>query len=66
MKRIGEYLYKKVRVETKDGRILEGDVISFTSSIEAESGYDEIDIDYDSYIEVVDESEIKTVEILDE
>ena len=28
--------------------------------------YDELDIDYDSYIEVVDESEIKTIEILDE
>ena len=65
MKKMGEYLYKTVRVETKDGRILKGDVISIESSIESESGYAEMGIDYGSYIEGVDESEIKSIEVLD-
>ena len=66
MKRLWDYLYKKVKIETKDGRTLSGDVVSVTSSVETESGYDEIDIDYGTYLEVVDESEIKSIEVLDE
>jgi len=66
MKKLWEYLYKKVKIKTQDGRVLSGDVVSVTSGVETESGYDEMDIDYGIYREVVDESEIKSIEVLDE
>ena len=66
MKQLWEYLYKKVKIETKDHRELEGDVISIVSGVETNSGEEEISIDYGSYIEVVRKSAIKSIEVLDE
>ena len=60
------YLYKTVRVRTKDGRILEGTVRSFESAVSSKSGFPEMDIDYGDYAQVVDESEIETIEIIAE
>lgn len=66
MKQLWEYLYKKVKVMTKDGRELEGDVLSVISSVETESGEVEIGIDYGTYIEGLKESEIQSIEVLEE
>lgn len=61
-----DYLYKKVKLKTEDGRILEGDVVSVVSGVETESGYDELGIDYGTYIEGVAENEIESIEVLGE
>lgn len=61
-----DYLYKTVRLKTRDGRMLEGDVVSVTSGVETDSGYAEMDIDYGTHREVVDESEIQSIEVLEE
>lgn len=61
-----KYLYKTVRVRTKDGRVIEGPVRSFEGSVSSKSGFPEMDIDYGDYVQVVDESEIEGIEILAE
>jgi len=45
MKSLSEYVYGIVRMTTKDKRVMEGEVVSFTSSVESDSGYEEISID---------------------
>lgn len=64
METFDRYLYKTVRIQTKDGRILEGLVRSFESAVSSSSGYPELDIEYPWHIEVVDQSEIESIEIL--
>ena len=61
---LSEYVYKTIRVKTKDGRILEGDCVSFTDEVGSDSGYEEISIDYPDYIQVVEESEIEEITVL--
>ncbi len=61
---LSEYVYKTIRVKTKDGRILEGNCVSFTDEIGSDSGFEEITIDYETYGEVVDESEIEEITVL--
>jgi len=61
-----DYLYKEIKLKTEDGRILEGDVVSVVSGVETESGYDELGIDYGTYIEGVAENEIESIEVLGE
>lgn len=57
-------MYNVVKIETHDGRLLEGAVISFESGILSESGFEELAIDYKTHHEVVDESEIKSITVL--
>jgi hypothetical protein len=66
MKSLFEYLYARVRIKTKDGRTLEGDVDSVTCALETESGEDEIELDYGEWIEAAGESEIASIEVLAE
>lgn len=61
---LSEYIYKTIRVKTKDGRTLEGDCVSFTDEIGSDSGFEEITIDYETHGEVVDESEIEEITVL--
>lgn len=64
MKSLSEYVYGAVKITTKDKRLIEGEVISFTSSIESDSGHDEISIQKPYHIEIVDESEIEKIEVI--
>ena len=64
MKSLSEYMYDRLRITTKDKRIIEGEAISFTSSVESDSGYDELGIEQTTHIEVVDESEIEKIEVI--
>ncbi|MDR1062264.1 MAG: hypothetical protein LBL83_13890 [Clostridiales bacterium] len=64
MKSLFEYLHTRVRIKTKDGRTLEGDVDGVASGLETESGYDEISLEYPEWQEIVDESEIASIEAL--
>lgn len=64
MKSLSEYMYDKLKITTKDKRIIEGEAISFTSSVESDSGYEQLGIEKPTHIEVVDESEIETIEII--
>lgn len=66
MKSLSEYVYGTVKITTKDKRIIEGKVVSFTSSVESDSGHEEISVEKPYYIETVDESEIETIEIIKE
>ena len=64
-KKLLDYLYKRVKITVKDGRVLEGNVVSYSNATEHDLPYDEIDIDYGDHLEVVDENEIKSIEILE-
>jgi hypothetical protein len=66
MKHLIEYMYQVVEIETHDGRFFKGRVISYDNAIENDLEYDKISIDYETYCEVVDESEIKTIRVLEE
>lgn len=66
MKSLSQYMYDKLKITTKDKRIIVGEAISFTSSVESDSGYDELGIDKSTYLEVVDESEIESIEVIEE
>lgn len=67
MLRYDLYLYKKVRIKLKTGRILEGSVRSFAGEMEAISGEPELYIDKEfGIIEPVGLSEIDTIDILAE
>lgn len=66
METFDKYLYKTVRVKTKDGRILKGMVTSFEGDVTSQSGYPEMDITNDYNVQVVDESEIEAIEIIEE
>jgi small nuclear ribonucleoprotein (snRNP)-like protein len=66
MKHLIEYMYQVVEIETHDGRILKGPVVSYDNAIENDLEYDEISIDYKTHHEVIDESEIKTIKVLEE
>lgn len=66
MQTFDHYLYKTVRIRTQDGRILEGMVRSFESAVSSKSGFQEMDIDYGDYAQVVDESEIESIDITTE
>lgn len=64
MKRLIEYMYEQVVIETKDGRTLQGRVVDYENAIEHDLEHDQISLDYGTYDEVVDESEIKTIRVL--
>jgi len=64
VKSLSEYVYKTIRVKTKDGEIIEGECISFSDKITSDSGFEEITIDYKTHGVVVDESEIEEVTVL--
>lgn len=66
MKSLSEYVYGTVKITTKDKRIIEGEVVSFTSSVESDSGFEEISIEKPYYTETVDEREIEIIEIIKE
>lgn len=64
MKSLSECVYSTVRITTKSKRVVEGEVVSFTSSIESDSGYEEISIEKPYYRETFDESEIEKIEVI--
>lgn len=66
MKSLSEYVYGVVKITTKDKRVVEGEVVSFTSSVESDSGYEEIEIQRPYYRQVFDESEIEKIEVIKE
>lgn len=39
MKEVGDYLYKKVEIVCKDGKVFHGDVVSFGGSVQGEEEY---------------------------
>lgn len=65
MKSLSEYVYDKLKITTKDKRVIEGEAISFTSSVESDSGYEELGIMQRTHIAVVDESEIELIEVIE-
>ena len=65
MIQILDYIHRKVKVVTTDNSVFIGEVISFTCAIESDDDEDEIYISQGTYSEVISESEIKTIEIID-
>ncbi|GHV16071.1 hypothetical protein FACS1894219_12940 [Clostridia bacterium] len=66
MKNLFDYLYKRVKLTTKDGRVLEDTVIDFSCALANESGEDEISFKYPLWCESFGESDIASIEIIDE
>ena len=64
MKSILETLHKKVRIETVDKEIFEGEVVSCESGILTDSGYDEISLDYPTHRLSLSQHEIKEILII--
>ncbi|MCJ1783390.1 LSM domain protein [Mammaliicoccus sciuri] len=59
------YVGKMVLIEADDGQQFTGKVISYDDEMDNESGEDSIDLDTGIQIYDFDESEIKSIEILD-
>lgn len=59
------YVRKKVMIETIDGQHFTGEVTSYDDEIDNESGEDCIYLDTGKQIYDIDESEIKSIEVLD-
>ncbi|EZX23012.1 hypothetical protein V070_01140 [Staphylococcus aureus C0673] len=59
------YVGKKVLIEADDGQQFTGRVISYDDEMDNESGEDSINLDTGIQIYDFDESEIKSIEILD-
>jgi hypothetical protein len=59
-----DYLYTRVKIKTKDERILEGDVDSVESAIESDQEYDSIYLDHGEWIEGIFENEIESIEVI--
>ncbi|MCD8836022.1 LSM domain protein [Mammaliicoccus sciuri] len=59
------YVGKKVLIEADDGQQFTGKVISYDDEMDNESGEDSINLDTGIQIYDFDESEIKSIEILD-
>jgi small nuclear ribonucleoprotein (snRNP)-like protein len=57
-------MYKTVKIKTIDGRELKGEVVDYENAIENDLECDEIGIDYKTHIEVVEENEIKSIEVI--
>lgn len=64
-KSLSQLIYKSIIINTEDGRTIEGEAVSFDNFIESPTGYEMIGIQKDGYIDCVDESEIKTIEIIE-
>lgn len=61
MKHLLDYLNKEVEITTNDGGHIEGEVVTYTSCVESDSGSDEIGIQQDGYIEMVEKNEIESI-----
>ncbi|MFV5937172.1 LSM domain protein [Mammaliicoccus sciuri] len=59
------YVGKKVLIEADDGQEFTGKVITYDDEMDNESGEDSINLDTGIQIYDFDESEIKSIEILD-
>ncbi|EGQ3890681.1 LSM domain protein [Staphylococcus pseudintermedius] len=59
------YVGKKVSIEFIDGQRLTGKVTNYDDEIDNESGEDSIHFEHGNSLYDIDESEIKSIEILD-
>jgi len=58
-------IYKTVRITTKDGKIFEGEISSYTRADDADDGLEDIGIEMPGYIECFDKTMIKSIEVED-
>lgn len=59
------YMHKRLRIETVDGEIIEGEAISYDVGALEDRDYDSIGIDQGDYIRMVDEPDIKSIETVE-
>ncbi len=65
MMKLWTYVGKKVSIEFIDGQRLTGKVTNYDDEIDNESGEDSIHFEYGNSLYDIDESEIKSIEVLD-
>ena len=63
---LADYIDKKIKIITKQGKIFEGHAISYSNGIENEKNCDSIGIEYPTYIVEIFDDEIKSIEILEQ
>lgn len=56
---------KQLRIETKQGEIFEGEAISYDVGIMENRDYDSIGLDQGDHIAMIDEPDIKKIEVID-
>lgn len=64
--RYDKYLYCRVRVKTTQGRIFEGEVVSFEGDLSSGYGMPTLDIEQAGYLALVTEEDIEDIEIISE
>ncbi|MGM1047609.1 MULTISPECIES: hypothetical protein [Paenibacillus] len=58
-------MHKRLRIVTKEGETVEGVAISYDVGIMEDRDYDSIGLDQGSHIEMIDEPDIKSIEVID-
>lgn len=64
LKSLSQLMYATVRITTKDGRVVEGEAVSFSDFVESETGHELIGLQMDGYIDGFDETMIKDIVIV--
>ncbi|MEK4512869.1 LSM domain protein [Paenibacillus sp. FSL K6-2524] len=59
------YMHKRLRILTKQGEMFEGEAITYDVGIMEDRDYDSIGLDQGTHIAMIDEPDIKSIEVID-
>ncbi len=59
------YMHKRLRIETVEGEIFEGEAISYEVGVMEDRDYDSIGLDQGSHVAMIDEPDIKSIEVIE-
>ncbi|WP_019636133.1 hypothetical protein [Paenibacillus fonticola] len=65
MEDLTSYMHKRLRIETVEGEIFEGEAISYEVGVMEDRDYDSIGLDQGSHVAMIDEPDIKSIEVIE-
>ncbi|WHX50546.1 hypothetical protein QNH46_07840 [Paenibacillus woosongensis] len=65
MEKLTSYMHKRLRIVTKDDEVFEGEAISYEVGEMEDRDYDSIGLDQSSHVAMIDEPDIKSIEVIE-